>query len=274
MSQIIPDDLGLEVDEAELCFSEDEEDGRVDKLVSLINEGSGFRNENFEDGASKEDLARMRAAAEAAASAKKRKKRKIVSETTSNARDAPASAVAFDHDKFKADIIRLEAKVDGLRDSFDQTQDLLKKHMLESSEQFIVVQRCYQKILDAIAPPPNNTNHTSSDGNHPNTSMGTCLHCTPADTQTRLHSTPVDTQTRLHRTHADPSDLINSVVANVQESYGEDNTKVLPATPTKSYPFLCVNSLQSSEPRSFRRRMIMGSMSVVSTKSSTTPTHK
>ena len=89
VSPIIPNDLDVEVDEAELSFSDDEDDERVDKLVSLINEGSRFMNQMFEGGASKEDIARMREASEAAALAKKKKKRKIATQTTSHARAEP-----------------------------------------------------------------------------------------------------------------------------------------------------------------------------------------
>ncbi|KAL0802190.1 hypothetical protein Bca101_057366 [Brassica carinata] len=76
VSPIIPNDLDVEVDEAELSFSDDEDDERVDKLVSLINEGSRLKNQMFEGGTSKEDIARMREASEAAALAKKKKKEK------------------------------------------------------------------------------------------------------------------------------------------------------------------------------------------------------
>lgn len=48
MTQIIPNETYFEIDEAELCFSDDEDGERVDKMLSLIKEGSSFRNEMFE----------------------------------------------------------------------------------------------------------------------------------------------------------------------------------------------------------------------------------
>ncbi|KAL0876955.1 hypothetical protein Bca101_026660 [Brassica carinata] len=181
----------------------------------------------------------MREALEAAAPEKNRKKKKkIATQTTSHARAEPEEAVSFDQDKFKSDIIRLEDKVDGLRDSVNQAQELLKKHMSEISEKFTVVQDCYQKILDSIVPPPPKENYTACDGNQSNTTE----ECDPKghpQTNPHLPSMP-----------ANPSDIINSVIANVQKSYGVDNNNVHPVTLVNFYLVPCLTSLYPSDVRS------------------------
>ncbi|KAL0730702.1 hypothetical protein Bca4012_026796 [Brassica carinata] len=174
VSQIIPNDLDVEVDEAELPFSDDEDDERVYKLVSLINDGSRFRNQMFEGRASKEDIARMREALEAAAPEKNRKK-KEKSPPRQPAMPAPSP----------------------------------KKLSLST--------KTSSKAISSVPPPPKE-NYTACDGNQSNTTE----ECDPKghpQTNPHLPSMP-----------ANPSDIINSVIANVQKSYGVDNNNVHPVT--------------------------------------------
>ncbi|KAJ4910421.1 hypothetical protein Rs2_05042 [Raphanus sativus] len=78
---IIPPDTGFDIDEDELCYSEDEDDVSVDKIVSLIRDGASFAKNMFIGGATNDDVERMRQEAEAEALAKKKRKRKTPCQT-------------------------------------------------------------------------------------------------------------------------------------------------------------------------------------------------
>lgn len=60
VTSIIPHEGDFELDEAQLCFSDDEDNERVDKMVSSINNVTRFSNHMFKGGASKADVERMR----------------------------------------------------------------------------------------------------------------------------------------------------------------------------------------------------------------------
>lgn len=131
MTHIIPQDTNLEVDEAELCFSDEEDDTRVDSMARLIKDGSRFSNQLFKGGATKADLELMREKAYEAAGGRKKRKRKIPRQTPNNS-DA-VHAPPIDQGISKADIDRVEGKVDDLRESFNQFQEVIKKHISDNS---------------------------------------------------------------------------------------------------------------------------------------------
>ncbi|KAF3505334.1 hypothetical protein F2Q69_00042403 [Brassica cretica] len=113
---IIQPDTDFEIKEDCLFFSDDEDDDSVDKMVSLIRDGAHFTKKMFIGGATSADLV--------------------------------ASLVQA---KIKIQIDRVEGKVDDLRESFDQLQEVVKKHISENSAQLLALQNGFKTILDSIA---------------------------------------------------------------------------------------------------------------------------
>ena len=116
-------------------FSDDEDDDSVDKMVSLIRDGAHFTKKLFIGGATSADVERMREEAEAEALAKKKKKRKTPCQTIPTPTQAPVDAeliASLVQAKIKRQIDRVEGKVDDLRESFDQLQEVVKKRISEN----------------------------------------------------------------------------------------------------------------------------------------------
>uniref|UniRef100_A0A0D3ADM0 Uncharacterized protein n=1 Tax=Brassica oleracea var. oleracea TaxID=109376 RepID=A0A0D3ADM0_BRAOL len=77
---IIHPDTDFELDEKELCLSNEEDTEIVDKMVSLIRDGTRLTKKMFIGGATKADVERMREEADIAALARKKRKRKSTSQ--------------------------------------------------------------------------------------------------------------------------------------------------------------------------------------------------
>ncbi|CAF2154882.1 unnamed protein product [Brassica napus] len=186
VTHIIPQDTDVEVDEAELCFSDEEDDTRVDSMVRLIKDGSRFSNQLFKGGATKADIELMREKADEAAGGRK---------------------------------ARVEGKVDDLRESFNQFQEIIKKHISDNSAHLLVCQNNYQKILDSV-------------GTFQSQSIRQTRVRTPTDNQTldaskdRPTTTPIQTS----REGID-TDIIRSVISNVQKTYGDKGPSLPASTP-------------------------------------------
>lgn len=80
MTLIIHPDTDFELDEKELCLSNEEDTEIVDKMVSLIRDGTRLTKKMFIGGATKADVERMREEADIAALARKKRKRKSTSQ--------------------------------------------------------------------------------------------------------------------------------------------------------------------------------------------------
>lgn len=79
---IIQPETYFDLDEGELlCLSDEEDDERVYKMVSLIRDDTRFTKKIFTCGATKADVERMREEADVAALARKKRKRKSISQT-------------------------------------------------------------------------------------------------------------------------------------------------------------------------------------------------
>uniref|UniRef100_M4F8L1 Ubiquitin-like protease family profile domain-containing protein n=1 Tax=Brassica campestris TaxID=3711 RepID=M4F8L1_BRACM len=217
VTHIIPQDTDVEVDEAELCFSDEEDDTRVDSMVRLIKDGSRFSNQLFKGGATKADIELMREKADEAAGGRKKRKRKIPMQTPNNSDDVHAPPI--DKGISKADIDRVEGKVDDLRESFNQFQEIIKKHISDNSAHLLVCQNNYQKILDSV-------------GTFQSQSIRQTRVRTPTDNQTldaskdRPTTTPIQTS----REGID-TDIIRSVISNVQKTYGDKGPSLPASTP-------------------------------------------
>ncbi|WZZ70619.1 hypothetical protein YC2023_081989 [Brassica napus] len=154
VTSIIQPATDFEIKEDCLFFSDDEDDDSVDKMVSLIRDGARFTKKMFIGGATSADVERMREEAEAEALAKKKKKRKTPCQTIPTPTQAAVDAelvASLVQAKIKIQIDRVEGKVDDLRESFDQLQEVVKKHIFENSAQLLVLQNGFKTILDSIA---------------------------------------------------------------------------------------------------------------------------
>lgn len=134
-ASIIQPDTDFEINKDCLFFSDDEDDDSVDKMVSLIRDGAHFTKKMFIGGATSADVERMREEAEAEALAKKKRKRKTPCQTIPTPTQAPVDAeliASLVQAKIKRQIDRVEGKVDDLRESFDQLQEVVKKRISEN----------------------------------------------------------------------------------------------------------------------------------------------
>ncbi|KAF8084960.1 hypothetical protein N665_0692s0012, partial [Sinapis alba] len=120
----------LEVDEAVLCFSDEEDNDSVDKMVTLIKEGARFTKEMFKGEATKADVARMRD--EANAIGNKKRKRKSTSKPSSGCDPDAEYTTPRGHVEIRGDIKRVEGKVDDTHDSMRHMQEVLKKHISDN----------------------------------------------------------------------------------------------------------------------------------------------
>uniref|UniRef100_A0A0D3D3T4 Ubiquitin-like protease family profile domain-containing protein n=1 Tax=Brassica oleracea var. oleracea TaxID=109376 RepID=A0A0D3D3T4_BRAOL len=154
VTSIIQPATDFEIKEDCLFFSDDEDDDSIDKMVSLIRDGARFTKKMFIGGATSADVERMREEAEAEALEKKKKKRKTPCQTIPTPTQAAVDAelvASLVQAKIKIQIDRVEGKVDDLRESFDQLQEVVKKHIFENSAQLLVLQNGFKTILDSIA---------------------------------------------------------------------------------------------------------------------------
>lgn len=211
MTSIIEPDTDFEINEECLCFSDEENDDSVDKMVSLIRDGTRFTKNMFIGGATTADVKRMREEAEAAALAKKKRKRKTPCQTIPTPSQAPvdvADADSIAQDKIKVQIDRVESKVDDLRGSFDLLQEVVKKHISENSAQLLVLQHSYKTILDSIASLPNQSRSRSVEEN------------TMADAQVSDSNGQPQRRQPNPDGQAEETEFINFVVASVQNTHG------------------------------------------------------
>ncbi|CAN7110848.1 unnamed protein product [Brassica rapa subsp. narinosa] len=215
VTSIIEPDTDFEINEECLCFSDEENDDSVDKMVSLIRDGTRFTKNMFIGGATTADVKRMREEAEAAALAKKKRKRKTPCQTIPTPSQAPvdvADADSIAQDKIKVQIDRVESKVDDLRGSFDLLQEVVKKHISENSAQLLVLQHSYKTILDSIASLPNQSRSRSVEEN------------TMADAQGSRTQTAIPEPQRV--TPPDQADMVNEESNINQKTLGEDDANV------------------------------------------------
>ncbi|KAF8100053.1 hypothetical protein N665_0232s0025 [Sinapis alba] len=188
VTSIIPPE-NLEVDEAVLCFSDKEDDDSVDKMVTLIKEGTHFTKEMFKGRATKADVARMRD--EANAIGKKKRKRKSTSK--------PSSGCDPD------------AEYTTLR---GHMQEVLKKYISDNFAQLLALQNSYKVILNLIGTSQSVLNYPPREGNPTNNLRGD-------SSNSQLHANPT-----IHRRPADVSNIINSIVDNVKETHDDNIRKV------------------------------------------------
>ncbi|KAL0770565.1 hypothetical protein Bca101_035716 [Brassica carinata] len=129
-ASIIQPDTDFEINKDCLFFSDDEDNDSVEKMVSLIRDGAHFTKKMFIGGATSAGVERMREEAEAEALAKKKRKRKTPCQTIPTPTQAPVDAeliASLVQAKIEIQIDMVEGKVDDLRESFDQLQEVVKK---------------------------------------------------------------------------------------------------------------------------------------------------
>lgn len=221
MTSIIQADADFEINEECLCFSDEEDDESVDKMVSLIRDGARFSKTMFIGGATTSDVERMRVEAEAEAAAKKKRKRKTPCQTTQTTTQAPGDAehvASLVQDKIKGEIDRVEGKVDDLRESFVQLREVVSKHISENSAQLLVFQHSYKTILDSIASLSAQT-HTRTRGE----TQVVAAPITHNDQRTKSRPNPSES--------ADVTGYINSVAVSVQKTHGDTTAEAYASLP-------------------------------------------
>ncbi|KAF8102779.1 hypothetical protein N665_0195s0016 [Sinapis alba] len=203
-SIILPENL--EVDEAVLCFSNKEDDESVDKIVTLIKEGTRFTKEMFKGLATKADVASMRD--EADAIGKKKRKRKSC--------DPDAEyTTPRGHVEIRDNIRKVEGKVDHIHDSIRQMQEVLKKHISDNYAQMLALQNSYKVILNSIGTSQSVPNYPPREGNPANNLRGD-------SSNSQIHANPT-----IHSRSADVSDIINSIVDNIKKTHVDNSKKGL-----------------------------------------------
>ncbi|KAL0758961.1 hypothetical protein Bca101_075111 [Brassica carinata] len=229
VTSIIQPATDFEIKEDCLFFSDDEDDDSVDKMVSLIRDGARFTKKMFIGGATSADVERMREEAEAEALAKKKKKRKTPCQTIPTPTQAAVDAelvASLVQAKIKIQIDRVEGKVDDLRESFDQLQEVVKKHIFENSAQLLVLQNGFKTILDSIAS-LSSQSHSRSVEDNPmaNAPVADSVN-THGDTTAEGSRTQTTIPEPQRTTSRGDADMVNEDTNINQMTSGEDDASV------------------------------------------------
>ncbi|ESQ37491.1 hypothetical protein EUTSA_v10002771mg [Eutrema salsugineum] len=88
---IIPDDSDSAMEDADFCWSDEEDDPRVDNMVNLIGENFEFRKNMFQGGLSQAELAKMRLERKEIRERKEREKEKAQENATNLGAAGPSS---------------------------------------------------------------------------------------------------------------------------------------------------------------------------------------